>query len=1102
MDPVWQGLLFNLMKHDLVNDKSTPNKGRKRIGRRGGRGGRALMQEFELESVNDLLKGGGNHDYRLACLLTHKTMMGDDWNNSWNMNLNEWRNVCNSKGIHPVFNLLAKTFKTIIGEMEIYDIVEEEIVEDLNWIKKCNIDPTDFDMLIKLLEPPIGINLNATILAPLKRMYEQMERKGNLKPQWIAKQIDAKLLNETTGGPGLLAGILAASSENNNAEKRFEDLSKEDGEIGQIGKNQLLLLKIRKGDQSIWDECINLAPGNSLTDACRAEAWSKIPEQLETLSIDELINGYNEIKEWNNKRKGDLDYTNIKWKITQLKSNNKQLDNIDEYFNDLEITNDYHLITALSLLGTNSNEVVIEKLKRIISEKKNLDLSIMLNYELVPIDMRLNISQMLGGSGETNEKTEKMMLELFTTSGDITSLSNVLKTQENAAKKNAHLTLVAARLIGAEVENDLLQWVVNSRKEAFMHLPDCKLPDYLSPASFALTSLLDGGSSDLEEIGSILDANGVQAFKQCRRAMMDEGDGLVPEQLLTKLEESIKTSKMNIIERRLFEQLILNLKLNRADALLQDIEKDKREEAADIIENVLSIPPTYRIINNVNAQILEQGISSNNLDKWYKENNPQSVEAAIATGRTSEKRGNRIQAARSYHLAATRTDDFELRQKLNKDALVSYAHAGSWPEAIELLESEPGLKANITDRFKLYLKVNEEVSRGNNNGSRDIILSNVKNIEIKQKTNESGETYDVKIPSYSMEELNLHLTYPSIHRLPEQPFRGRVIAAINWVQRDSKRKGGELESQFQRALNRQNFTEIWEVANRETENRGAEHGLLFYERAINSGKFDVTGLQRLSEMQRTMYSRTEHSIPIKKRIHLTNLPLKSLVIVDTNLLVDALVEKVMRQLEIEKDIPLHLDNRRAFHKTLYYHSKQGKINLNIPESVRREFERIAKTPNRVKNICGDLLVNPKLWNEKMDEKKLVKLAKEIIDDYNSWDPKISKNELIIIEENMVGFDEFFSDLETVYDNITNAKIARGSPLEKRTKINEKQIYPEDVDIKIMLLSKYLGEQSIDGFGSILIASRDSDFTIPARALQERFGFVIVENAQSLSRYIN
>ena len=121
----------------------------------------------------------------------------------------------------------------------------------------------------------------------------------------------------------------------------------------------------------------------------------------------------------------------------------------------------------------------------------------------------------------------------------------------------------------------------------------------------------------------------------------------------------------------------------------------------------------------------------------------------------------------------------------------------------------------------------------------------------------------------------------------------------------------------------------------------------------------------------------------------------------------------------------------------------------------------------------------------MDEKKLVKLAKEIIDDYNSWDPKISKNELIIIEENMVGFDEFFSDLETVYDNITNAKIARGSPLEKRTKINDKQIYPEDVDIKIMLLSKYLGEQSIDGFGSILIASRDSDFYFFDFAITER-----------------
>jgi hypothetical protein len=53
----------------------------------------------------------------------------------------------------------------------------------------------------------------------------------------------------------------------------------------------------------------------------------------------------------------------------------------------------------------------------------------------------------------------------------------------------------------------------------------------------------------------------------------------------------------------------------------------------------------------------------------------------------------------------------------------------------------------------------------------------------------------------------------------------------------------------------------------------------------------------------------------------------------------------------------------------------------------------------------------------------------------------------------------------------------------------------------MLLAAELVERADPAHGSVLVASRDSDFCIPGRALQERFGFGIVDNARSLSRWV-
>ena len=64
MSGKWKGLLFNLLKYDLENDASSPNKGKKRIGRRGGRGGLAYMQQFDMQRVDSLIIGDEAQKYR------------------------------------------------------------------------------------------------------------------------------------------------------------------------------------------------------------------------------------------------------------------------------------------------------------------------------------------------------------------------------------------------------------------------------------------------------------------------------------------------------------------------------------------------------------------------------------------------------------------------------------------------------------------------------------------------------------------------------------------------------------------------------------------------------------------------------------------------------------------------------------------------------------------------------------------------------------------------------------------------------------------------------------------------------------------------------
>ena len=81
------------------------------------------------------------------------------------------------------------------------------------------------------------------------------------------------------------------------------------------------------------------------------------------------------------------------------------------------------------------------------------------------------------------------------------------------------------------------------------------------------------------------------------------------------------------------------------------------------------------------------------------------------------------------------------------------------------------------------------------------------------------------------------------------------------------------------------------------------------------------------------------------------------------------------------------------------------------------------------------------------------------------------------------------------------KIAR-DPKQKRTKIGNNEVFPEAADRQIMAIVRLLAAQSLEGLGSILIATRDGDFTLTARAFEERFGYGIIKNSKMLNSWIN
>lgn len=128
------------------------------------------------------------------------------------------------------------------------------------------------------------------------------------------------------------------------------------------------------------------------------------------------------------------------------------------------------------------------------------------------------------------------------------------------------------------------------------------------------------------------------------------------------------------------------------------------------------------------------------------------------------------------------------------------------------------------------------------------------------------------------------------------------------------------------------------------------------------------------------------------------------------------------------------------------------------------------------------------------------ILKDIIKDFSNWSPlDLHLESEVDGEEIRDELKQFLIDHHEVYDEITAMKRLHGEPL--RTVIGNADIYPETADQTIMCLAAILAKRPLGELGSILVATRDSDFALVARALEERFGFGTVANSRNLNTWI-
>ena len=275
--------------------------------------------------------------------------------------------------------------------------------------------------------------------------------------------------------------------------------------------------------------------------------------------------------------------------------------------------------------------------------------------------------------------------------------------------------------------------------------------------------------------------------------------------------------------------------------------------------------------------------------------------------------------------------------------------------------------------------------------------------------------------------------------LPKEPFTGRLLAATNALRRDYRTQSSKsFDRRYRDIMQMRNpeAMEIHTLAQQASETSPLD-ALRILERAQLSGRFQDRN-KSFANLEQMLFRRHQSEIRTCDRRYLRHLPLKPLVLVDTNIVIDALYQRIQEILNRSNHFEDSTNQRSHFAGYLLYLAANNKVDLWLPKVVRSEIENITKSIDDIRTRFENALVDKDVLESTISVENMSSIVDQIILEFSTWDGNSEELETeAISDEIKSSMHQFLIEHSEIYDELTKMR-QHYDRKTIRTKINGKE----------------------------------------------------------------
>ena len=1084
---------------------------------------KATSPKDYLPELNEMEHFEFNAPMALAILLIRKQMNDPDWGPEFEMAEQSMREECLSNGVHPVWHQIAER-TNYLSQFLAFSKVRRETESSTTSFdtSRLAISPKNTEELAEVITHAIESTIDSSIHLALHRLLNQCQTSNQIsKIDNILLQLEGEL-----AGLSILLKFHAQQSLDDQDIKWLKSSKKK------VHSQLYNLYLFSIGDNSNWEEIIKLKGKSGLEQELLSLAWENIPDEASTLSSKELQKGISHLEQ-SSTQLATLEKLKW-WRLSALHREGEGKEAL-KLLGDLSLSPSTDVGALLLFLTSNSPELTESWLAQFLDKLDVDSLSEILVKDHYSNEFQLKLAQQIFDQrGFEIEGERPHLIKSFVLGLDFERLVSILSEDLSLGLSYPFETLIAYHGTPAAVTAEVEHRFATMRFNALQSLSSTECPTYLSSVVEELLILIEGRKSDSDAIMKLLDADVYIDFKPIIHALHHGlSEVIIRNKKLRAVEKKVTSVKKSPLESHLFNIIFTTISVNNIRMAFhnREVDENQLEELEDIVGQ-----PYFTLTNlhTIQELVLDFDLGSEAMVEWYQRHKASSPWQILCRASDYVSKNQQLSAAREYKRIAdqisnartstkkSNTDEiqsyveqgiFGIEQEITlyRKSLIHYAHAEHWAEAVDLLNSKASLSSALTKRFQLYLKVSKLAKEDKTTAATRLIRDHVS--LPPEEILEGDEQPHHRRNRYDEEELDNLRTYSHALDLPDMPFNGRVMAANTELSRNLSRNRDEFERQYQ-MLTKESSIDllgIHELASKASEDTPLL-GLKIIERAQHLRNVNEKQRQKLQETEKTIFFKHQEKIPQKHRSQLRELKLKPIVLVDTNILVNALIEEILSLIGMNvghqrtSQQPINTSDEidvlpstgfGDFYRFLRNEAENERIVLHVPEVIQEEmgmFSDISRLERQMNLSMHLAQVN----DSEISREVLKEKISQVIATFSTWNnaPQSEQKDSEMDEELKV----FFKQHVDVFAEITEAKTKYGATT-PRTEIDGMKVYPEKNDLKLLHYAKMISEQSIDSLGVVLIASYDNDFTFISKPLEEQFGISVVRNPRTLHEYI-